>query len=693
MPLPTNSLLGTYEVLGPLGAGGMGEVYRARDSRLGREVAIKVLPSGVATTPESLARFEREARTVASLNHPSIVTLYAIEDHEGTRFLAMELVDGETLATCVAPGGLPVARILELSIPIADALVAAHERGVVHRDLKPGNVMVTREGRVKVLDFGLAKLTAVEERGDTTQLPDHLYSTGEGTILGTLPYMAPEQIRGEPVDARADLFSLGIILYELAAGRRPFLGRSSVDVASAILRDSPESLSVIRADLPADLARVVHRCLEKDARERTQTALDVSNELRLIRRTLERGAPAATGPGGDASIAVLPFVNRSPDPEDEYFSDGLADELLTVLARIRGLHVAARTSSFQFKGVNTDLATIGRKLNVATVLEGSVRRSGHRVRITVQLAKVSDGYHLWSETYDRTLDDIFAVQDDIARSVVKELRATLLGEEPDSDASGRARAEVAHAVKGRGVNPEAQRLLLLARHFLDRYTREDLARAIAHFKKVLVLDPGYGTAWAELCLAYCREADLGWVPLAEGYRAARRAALRALDLEPDLAEAHAWMGWIYMFHDWNWASAEASYRRALDLMPGNPSALRGAGDLAGTWDGWMKPPPSTAAPSSATRSARRPIEAWATRSTRPTVSWRRRRRIERRSRSRLSGSPRTPRWRGRSSRRAGATRRWLKRGWNRTRRTGSGPCRRCITRWASRRTRTRRYAP
>jgi len=242
--------------------------------------------------------------------------------------------------------------------------------------------------------------------------------------------------------------------------------------------------------------------------------------------------------------------------------------------------VAARASSSQFKGTKDDLAAIGRKLNVATVLEGSVRKSGNRVRISVQLANVADGYHLWSESYDRTLDDIFAVQDDIAHAVVKELRTTLLGETPDSDASGQVREEVAKAVRGRGENPEAQRLLLLARHFLGRYTRADLAKAIGHLKDVLALDPGYALAWAELCLAYCREADLGWVPLAEGYGRAREAVERSLALEPSLAEAHAWMGWIRMIHDWDWPGAESSYRRALELMPGNPSALRGAGDLA-----------------------------------------------------------------------------------------------------------------
>ncbi len=504
MRLSSGTRLGTYQISGPLGAGGMGEVYRARDTRLGREVAVKILSGEVTSTSDRLARFEREARTVAGLNHPNIVTLFSVEEEEGVRFLTMELVEGQSLDRVVTPGGLPLSRVLELAIPMANALIAAHERGVVHRDLKPGNVMVTHDGWVKVLDFGLAKVAA--EPGDGPSQGATIGATmeapisGEGQVLGTVPYMAPEQIRGEAIDARADLFALGIILYELATGRRPFTGTTSADVSSAILRDAPVPVISLRGDLPRDLNRIVSRCLEKHPRDRFQTARDVYNELRYIEKELAMGmasppsplpasaaylpAPAAPPPSGGPSsapprtpapvssgssasglgssvmpghdipsIAVLPFVNRSRGEEDEYFSDGLADELLNVLTKIRGLRVAARASSFQFKGKNEDLAVIGEKLNVATLLDGSVRKSGNRVRISVQLVKAADRVQLWSETYDRSLEDIFAVQDDIAQSVVKELRTTLLGEAPDSDASGLARAEVAAAAKGHGQSP------------------------------------------------------------------------------------------------------------------------------------------------------------------------------------------------------------------------------------------------
>ena len=582
MPLAPSTRLGTYEILGPLGAGGMGEVYRAKDLRLGREVAVKVLPSEVASSPERLARFEREARTVAGLNHPNIVTLHSVEDEDGVRFLTMELVEGQTLSDLVTPGGLPLPRILELSIPLVDALVAAHERGVTHRDLKPANIMVTRDGRVKVLDFGLAKMAGSEEPVQAATIGATAASpvSGAGQVLGTVPYMAPEQLRGEPLDARSDLFSLGIIMYELVTGRRPFKGDSNAEVTSAILRDTPQPLSRARGDLPGDLARIVDRCLEKNPRERAQSALDVNNELRRLRKVLERGEPKEAASDKVASIAVLPFVNRSASAEDEYFSDGLADELLNVLAKIRGLRVVARTSSFQFKGTKDDIATIGQRLNVATILEGSVRKAANRIRVSVQLVKVSDSSHLWSETYDRTLEDIFAVQDDIAQSVVKELRTALLGEEADSDASGAAKAEVAKAAKGRATDPEAHRLYLLARHLIDRYTREDMAKAIEYLKQALALDPEFALAWAELGRVHNRQAAMGWVQPEEGWRRTREAVERALSLEPDLAEGHVELASIRMRHDWDWRGAEASIRRAMELAPANAMVLRNAASLA-----------------------------------------------------------------------------------------------------------------
>ena len=581
MFLAPNTRLGPYEIVAPLGAGGMGEVYRARDPRLGRDVAIKVLPADVATHPDRLARFEREARAVASLNHPNIVVLHSVEDAAGIRFLTMELVEGRALDHEVVPGGMALPRVIELGIACAEALGAAHEKGVIHRDFKPANVMVTREGRVKVVDFGLARSNGDAPSAQSATMATPL--SGAGLFVGTAPYMAPEQIRGENVDARTDLFALGVVLYEIASGQRPFAGATVADTVSAILRDVPDPLARRRADLPDDLGRIVERCLAKDPRDRFQAALDVANELRGLRARLQRGEiPSPTPPAAEkvASIAVLPFVNRSASVDDEYFSDGLADELLNVLAKIHGLRVIARTSSFQFKGTKEDIPTIGTKLDVATVLEGSVRRSGTRVRISVQLVRVADSSHLWSETYDRTLEDIFAVQDDIAQSVVKELRTALLGQRVDSDASGKLRAEVSNATKGRTDDPEAHRLFLLSRHLRERIRPDETAKAIEYLEQALERDPRFALAWIELGSALAAQADFGWTPLGEGYRRGREAVEHGLGLEPDLAEGHAVLGWIRMCHDWDWAGAQASYARGLELEPGNQRILRGMSALA-----------------------------------------------------------------------------------------------------------------
>jgi len=586
MALLPGICLGHYEIVAPLGTGGMGEVYRARDARLGREVALKVLPEEVARDAQWLARFEREAKTVAALNHPNIVTLHSIEEAGGIRFLTMECVEGQSLDGLLAPAGLPVTRVLDVALALADALVAAHEMGIVHRDLKPANVMLTKDGRLKVLDFGLAKRTTVGEgalaRTSTPSL------TSVATIVGTIPYMAPEQLLAGAVDARTDLFALGILVYELVTGRRPFGGASGPEVSSSILRDAPAPLTTVRPEVPRDLERIVRRCLEKDPDDRFQTAKEVRNELRLLKRELEGVAATATAtpalaaiPADTPSIAVLPFVNMSTDEENEYFTDGLSEELLNVLAKIRGLRVASRTSAFHFKGKDVDLATVARQLNVATILEGSVRKAGTRVRIAAQLIQVATDSHLWSQTYDRELEDIFAVQDDIAQSVVEELRTALLGEKPDASESASVKAEVAAAAKGRGENAEAHRLYLQGRFFVDRRTRADVAKGIEYCHQALELDPGYALAWAGLAHAYDEEARRGWASIAEGFGRAREAAERALVLEPDLAEGYVALGWVRMSYDWDWKGAEASLQRALELAPGNAEVVRGAAFLAG----------------------------------------------------------------------------------------------------------------
>src|SRR5215831_5173899 len=438
MPLAAGSRLGPYEILSPLGAGGMGEVYRARDTRLGREVAIKVLPASLSADPDRLRRFEQEARAAGLLNHPSITQVYDLGTHEGAPYVVHELLEGETLRAVLATGPLPPRRAVDYAIPMAQGLAAAHEKGIVHRDLKPENVFVTRDGRIKILDFGLAKLTLPEtDAGPLTGIPTETARTQTGVVLGTLGYMSPEQVRGQPADARSDIFSFGAILYEMLAGRRAFQGVSSADTMSAILKEDPPDVSASRTVSPG-LGRIVRHCLEKNPEQRFQSARDLAFDLSAAaadpvsrrRRTLawagallaaislvaaavllrSRGSrsnvPGAAA-AGRKSIAVLPFQNLSPDPENAYFADGMTEDILTQLAKIRDLKVISRSSVIQYKGTQKPIRTIAAELGVGAILEGSVRRAGNQVRIVSQLIDARTDEHLWAETYDRKLEDVF----------------------------------------------------------------------------------------------------------------------------------------------------------------------------------------------------------------------------------------------------------------------------------------------
>ncbi len=594
MSLSVGDNLGPYEIVAPLGAGGMGEVYRGRDTRLGRDVAIKVLPENFAT-PFARERFLREARACSALSHPNICAIYDLGDFDGRPFLVMELLEGETLRSYIGSHPVSPEKALDFAIQLAHALEAAHSKGIIHRDIKPANVIVTPGGQVKVLDFGLAKINSAPttppgEHEDTAVMDD---LTVAGTTMGTYAYMSPEQARGSVVDARGDIWSLGVILYEMATGSQPFVGATSVVVLEGLLTQQPVPLRQRNSQAPPGIEPIVLKALEKDPNRRYQSASELRADLERIgqkrvwtgirpssRRTamlaLAVLAAAAVGgvlwirgaggrsPAVTQSIAVLPFLNLSPDKDQEYFSDGLAEELLNGLSRIPNLRVTGRTSSFQFRGKTDDYHTIGQKLNVAMILEGSVRKQGSHIRITAQLIKTADGFQVWSEIYDRELNDVQAAQEEIARAVTGALKMTLLG---------------GTAAPGGTRNAEAYNAYLQAQYFSHARSKEALEKAAAYFEQATRLDPGYAQAWAMLGSVRSNQAGKADIPLEEGYRVARQSVERALALDPNLALGHAVMGWIHQTYDWDWTGADRSLKRALALEPGNSAVVENSASL------------------------------------------------------------------------------------------------------------------
>jgi TolB-like protein len=552
MGIGPGTRLGPYEIATQLGVGGMGEVYRATDTDLKRQVAIKVLPEAVAGDGERLARFRREAEVLAALNHPNIAAIYGLERRGAVPALVMELVEGPTLADRIAQGAIPVDEALPIAGQIAEALRAAHERGIIHRDLKPANVKLRSDGTVKVLDFGLAKAMespgpgAVEDEVVTGWLPPSSGATHVGAILGTAAYMSPEQAQGRPLDERSDVFSFGVVLYELVSGRRPFAGGSAVEVMNAVIRDEPP-----RVDVPEAVAAVLLRCLAKRAADRFASMAEVRAALHGI--PAHAGNVSATRE--QPSIAVLPFANMSAEADNEFFCDGIAEEITGALGKVERLRVAGRTSAFTFKNRTADLREIGRTLNVGTVLEGSVRRAGNRLRISAQLVKVADGYQLWSERYDRQMEDVFEIQDEIALAVVEALKVKLLGEEK------------AAVLKRSTDDPEAYQLCLKAYHAWARWTDEGFRTAMRLFEEALSRDPSYAMAHFGLGDCHASWLILGREspqPYLERSRAELEAAIR---LDPGLADAHGVLALVEGMYEWNWAGAESRYRTALALDP------------------------------------------------------------------------------------------------------------------------------
>ncbi len=607
-----------YRILEKLGAGGMGVVYKAEDTKLGRSVALKFLAEELCEDRQALKRFQREARAASSLNHPHICVVLDIDEHEGKPFIAMELLDGEPLDHRIGGRPLPVDEVLDVGIQVSEALEAAHAKGIIHRDIKPSNVFVGEQSMAKVLDFGLAKMQ--KPAGDLTASTS---LTEQDALLGTVPYMAPEQLRSEAVDARTDLHALGAVLYEMATGRRAFTETLGPPLVDAILHELPVSPRAFNPKVPPELERIILKCLEKAPQNRYQSGKELAVDLRHLKRETEapvaalyerrlleeKKAPAvsaartpplqrrpavltggallvlvvavlalnvaglrdrllsALGVGPSTSpaaatakiqsLAVLPLENLSGDPEQEYFSDGMHEELIATLSKISALKVISRTSAMRYRGSDKRLPEIARELGVDGIIEGSVRRAGDEVRITVQLVEAATDQHLWTESYQRDLRDILALQSEVAQAIAREIQTAVTPEEQTRLASTLP------------VNPKAHEAYLKGRFFFNKLTKDDLLKAIEYAQQAIETDPEYAPAYGLLASSYWEssETSFGDLPDREAAEKTRAAAMKALELDDSLAEAHVGLGSVLNRNDWDWAGAEREFKRAIELNP------------------------------------------------------------------------------------------------------------------------------
>jgi len=587
-----------FRIIEKLGAGGMGVVYKAVDTRLQRPVALKFLPDNMAQDSQALERFRREARAASALNHPGICTIYDIGEQDSRTFIAMEFMDGETLRSHIRGKALPLEETLKLGIQVAEALDAAHSEGIIHRDIKPANIFVTKRGQAKVLDFGLAKLVpkGVAKAGAdfSSELPES--TSIVGIISGTPSYMSPEQIRGDNLDPRTDIFSLGLLLYEMATGRQAFGGGTGGMVIEAVLTRSPASARNINPDIPPRLEEIINKALHKDRDQRYQHAAEILRELQRLERGVDSGwrvaqedavsvqpstASHLQSSGAQSarnwatqtgalrqvrvskiidSLAVLPFENASRDPEHEYLSDGIAGSLINTLATIPKLRVMAQSTVFRYKGRAIDPQVVGRELNVRAVLTGRIMQSGGALRIGTELVDVPTGSQLWGGQYDRKPGDIFAIQDEISSEISEKLRLKL------------TRAEKKRLTKRQTVDAEAYRLYLKGRHHWNKWTEDGFYKAIEYFQQAVEKDPAYALAYTGLADSYVL---LGWnsyLPPKDAFPKAKRAAMGALRLDPDLGEAHTSDAAVLWLHDWRWPEAGREFQRSLALSPSHPTA-------------------------------------------------------------------------------------------------------------------------
>jgi TolB-like protein/Flp pilus assembly protein TadD len=593
--------LSHYRVVKMLGRGGMGEVYQATDLKLGRDVALKVLPEEFARDADRIARFQREAKLLASLNHPNIAAIHGLEESGGTNFLVLELVGGETLADQIKRGPIPVEESLMLALQIAEALEAAHEKGVIHRDLKPANIKVTPDGKVKVLDFGLAKAFSGDQAAEADGLDSPTLSmaaTEAGVILGTAAYMSPEQARGSQVDKRCDIWSFGVVLFEMLTGKKLYASKTISDTLAAVLRADID-WNVLPGDTPASIRTVLRRCLTKDRKQRLQaigdariaieeclgnpageSVLEVGSHAGRHRRR-ERLAWGVSfvlliaalvlavvhfrsgGLGGTIdSIAFLPFVNASADPNMEYLSDGITESLINRLSQLPHLRVMSRDSAFMYKGKEADARTVGRDLGVRAVFKGRVMQRGDNLDISAELVDARDNSHIWGQHYSRKPADILALQEEIAKEMTTMLRMRLSGEDEKRMA------------KSYTANPEAYQDYLKGRYWWNKTNEEGYNKGIEYFQQAIAKDPTYALAYSGLADCYSLLAGGGMVPPKEGYLRAKDAALKALELDDTLAEAHTSLALIKSSFDWDWSGADKEFQRAIELNPSYADAHR-----------------------------------------------------------------------------------------------------------------------